>query len=127
MRLSNELEPFIAGRLSSSKPLPGSVSLTDELFDEAPPKRPGAIHCRTSIVVKATLNKLQALGDIQGRAGDIRLENGSSMGCILAKVERGCGETTATNGSHPTMCRVKTCSPEVETLGCGSVKRFSAA
>jgi hypothetical protein len=36
---------------------------TDELFDDAPSKRVGTIYCRTSVVVKATLKKLQALGE----------------------------------------------------------------
>ncbi|KAI9743961.1 MAG: hypothetical protein M1818_002695 [Claussenomyces sp. TS43310] len=70
-------------------PLP-PLPKTDELFDDAPPKRVETIHRRTSVIVKATLKKSQALGDTQGRAGDTRLENESSMGGMLATVEQGC-------------------------------------
>jgi hypothetical protein len=60
------------------------------LFDETPPEPARTIHCKISVVVKATLKKSQALREIQGRAGDIRLDNESYMGGILAILEQGC-------------------------------------
>jgi hypothetical protein len=60
------------------------------LFNKAPPGKPEPYIAGRLLFFKATLKKSQALGDTQGRAGDVQLENESSFQGIMAIVEQGC-------------------------------------